>query len=277
VLSRRSNRYYGRLRRPPGQRSTSRREPVIGRHAPAADPQAAGPGRASPVPAATLDTFRAPYAGESFTAAIQVLHRFHGPHPEFGGSALPAPALTGGPLTTPQASRHATDRIVAPPYRALDAGLRPGPFPGQAASLLPGLLAATRTGLPPAGDDELTNTKIHHGLTSRCHLPLCWAHELTGLAVMILAHAVAELHTLLATARALRIRGTRAKAATAIPGEGEPQETHVADRSETTCRDLDELHFAVVGAYAVVPVTSQVTTTQDAVDHGQTYPDGTPF
>jgi hypothetical protein len=61
-------------------------------------------------------------------------------------------------------------RRVAPPTRALDAGLRPGPFPGQAASLLPGLLAATRAGLPPASDDELTNTKIHrglrHGLTS---------------------------------------------------------------------------------------------------------------
>src|SRR5277367_5971533 len=41
------------------------------------------------------------------------------------------------------------------PHRALDAGLRPGPFPDQAASLLPGLLAATRTGLTPAGDDEL--------------------------------------------------------------------------------------------------------------------------
>ena len=56
------------------------------------------------------------------------------------------------------------------PMRAFDAGLRPDPFPGQAASLLPGLLAATRTGLTPASDDELTNTKIHrglrHGLTS---------------------------------------------------------------------------------------------------------------
>src|SRR5436190_5920242 len=67
-----------------------------------------------------------------------------------------------------------------PLYRASDAGLRPGPFPGRAASLLPGLLAATRTGLPPAGDDELTNTKKHHGTTSRCHLPFCWAHEKTS-------------------------------------------------------------------------------------------------
>src|SRR5947207_3818977 len=64
-----------------------------------------------------------------------------------------------------------------PLYRASDAGLRPGPFPGRAASLLPGLLAATRTGLPPAGDDELTNTKKHHGTTSRCHLPFCWARD----------------------------------------------------------------------------------------------------
>ena len=55
-------------------------------------PQATGPGRASPVPAATLDTFRAPYAGEFLTAALQDLHRFHGLHPDFGGSALPVPA-----------------------------------------------------------------------------------------------------------------------------------------------------------------------------------------
>lgn len=32
-----------------------------------------------------------------------------------------------GPLTTPQASRHATDRIIAPPCRAFDAGLQFGP------------------------------------------------------------------------------------------------------------------------------------------------------
>ena len=56
-----------------------------------------------------------------------------------------------------------------PPKGAFDAGLRPDPFPDRAASLLPGLLVATGTGLPPACDDELTNTKIHHGTTSRCH------------------------------------------------------------------------------------------------------------
>jgi hypothetical protein len=44
--------------------------------------------------------------------------------------------------------------LTRSPKRAFDAGLRPDPFPDQAASLLPGLLAATRTGLTPAGDDE---------------------------------------------------------------------------------------------------------------------------
>ena len=67
-----------------------------------------------------------------------------------------------------------------PLHRAFDAGLQPGPFPDQAASLLPGLLAATRTGLTPAGDDELTNEKNHHGITSRRYLPFCWAHEITS-------------------------------------------------------------------------------------------------
>src|SRR5262245_6289046 len=46
---------------------------------------------------------------------IQVFSAFHGLRPDFGGSALPAPAQTDGPLTTPQASRNATDRSVAPP------------------------------------------------------------------------------------------------------------------------------------------------------------------
>ena len=39
----------------------------------------------------------------------------------------------------------------------LDAGLRHRPFPDDTASLLPGLLIVTRTGLSPASDDELTN------------------------------------------------------------------------------------------------------------------------
>lgn len=52
------------------------------------------------------------------------------------------------------------------PYKALDARLRPGPSPDRAASRLAGLLAATRIGLPPAGDDELTNSKIRCNVTA---------------------------------------------------------------------------------------------------------------
>jgi len=67
----------------------------------------------------------------------------------------------GGTLTARQASLDAADRSVAPPERAFDAGLRPGPFADRAASLLPGLLAATRTGLTPAGDDELMSDQVN--------------------------------------------------------------------------------------------------------------------
>jgi len=79
------------------------RSSVIRRHAPAArTPQSAGPGRAAPVPAATIDTFRAPYAGESITAAIQALRRFHGLHPDPEGLGTPCtPPSRAGPLTTP--------------------------------------------------------------------------------------------------------------------------------------------------------------------------------
>src|SRR6266487_111277 len=57
--------------------------PVIGRHAPATLPQVTGPGRASPVPAATIDTFRAPYAGEFLTAALPGSSPLPWPSPRF--------------------------------------------------------------------------------------------------------------------------------------------------------------------------------------------------
>jgi hypothetical protein len=180
-LSARLNQYYGRLRRPPGQPSTSRFRPVIGRHAPAAQTRRL-PGRGGPPQFPPPPSIRSapPTPGSSSRLRFQALHRFHGLHPDYGGSALPCPALNRREWLRRRRLRVMLRTASSLPlYRALDAGLRPGPFPGRAASLLPGLLAATRTGLPPAGDDELTNTKIHHGTRSRLHLPPYWAH-ITG-------------------------------------------------------------------------------------------------
>ena len=53
-----------------------------------------------------------------------------------------------------------------PLHRAFDAALRRRAFPPDAGNLLPGLLAATRTGLPPASDDELTTEDQLHTMTS---------------------------------------------------------------------------------------------------------------
>jgi hypothetical protein len=165
VLSCRLKRYYCRIRRPPGQRRVSRDHRLSSASLPATTlPQVAGPGRASPVPAATICTFRAPYAGESFSTCTS---RSSAPSMAFalysGARHSLFPPNRTDTLTTPQASRHATDRTVAPPIRAFDTGLRRRTFPSDAASLLPGRLAATRTGLTPASDDELTTQDDLHG------------------------------------------------------------------------------------------------------------------
>ena len=90
--------------------------------------QTAGPGRASPVPAATFSTFRAPYAGRFLRTRSRIKRPFHGLHRDTPGSAPPLPTLTSGPLTTRQASLHATDRQVAPPTGLLTLGSDPARF-----------------------------------------------------------------------------------------------------------------------------------------------------
>ncbi len=93
------------------------------------NPQAAGPGRASPVPAATIDTFRAPYAGESLTAALPGSTPLPWPSPRSKGLGTPcSPPSRAGLITTSQASRHATDRILAPPIGPLTLGSDPARF-----------------------------------------------------------------------------------------------------------------------------------------------------
>ena len=106
-----------------------------------------------------------PLRQEVLRGCFQVLHPFHGLRPEGLGSVPPLPRATAGTLTTRQASLHAADRVVAPPARAFDIGLRPGPFPVRAADLLPGLLVVTRTGLAPAGDDEHASRLVRSSRT----------------------------------------------------------------------------------------------------------------
>ena len=71
--------------------------PVIGRHAPATHirrpPGRGGPPQFPPPPSIRS----APHTpGSPSRLRFQALHRFHGLHPDFGGSALPVPARTGG-------------------------------------------------------------------------------------------------------------------------------------------------------------------------------------
>jgi len=89
---------------------------------------AAGPGRASPVPAIAFRTFHALYAGESIEAALQVLRLFHGLRRDGTGSALPLSHPRAGTLTALQASPDAADRSVAPPTGLVTLGFDPARF-----------------------------------------------------------------------------------------------------------------------------------------------------
>jgi hypothetical protein len=128
---------------------------------PATTSQRPGPGRASPVPAPTMRPFRSPYPGRFLTAALPGSSRRPWPSPQIPGLGSPL-SPEGAKITGRQDSLHATDRPLAHPQGALDAGLRHRAFPPDAASLLPGLLAATRTGPTPAGECELTFRSGHN-------------------------------------------------------------------------------------------------------------------
>jgi len=133
-------------RRPPASRlPTGYRAALVGGHR---EPAPAGEG----LPSSRRHLLNVPHPltpGSPSRLRLQDLHRFHALHREPPGSALPQC------LPARRASPRATGRSVAPTTVAFDAGLRPGPFPDPTASLLPGSLATTRAGLPPAGGDEL--------------------------------------------------------------------------------------------------------------------------
>jgi hypothetical protein len=172
-LSRALKRYYGRLRRPPGSRPLPGSTPVIRRGTPTT-PNRRLPGRGGPPQFPPPPSERSAPSTPGSSLGLQ--SRLFTPSVAFAVKdaarlSLPPTPTGQAAITTRQVSRDAADRSVAPPYRALDAGLRPGPFPDRPASLLPGLLAATRTGLTPAGGDELMLEQLLDDYLQR------WAHS----------------------------------------------------------------------------------------------------
>ncbi len=117
-------------------------------------PQARGRGGLPQFPHRPSDRSAPSTPGGSSPLRFQALRGFHGLRPEFPGSAPPCP-LTG--LASRGGRIHLTLRTgqLLPPQGAFDAGLRRRAFPPDAASLLPGALVLTGTGLPPAGRCEL--------------------------------------------------------------------------------------------------------------------------
>ena len=119
---------HGRLRRPHPASDPLPGSPVIGRHAPATHPQVTRAGEGLPssrrhhryVPRPIRRGVPHGCASRLCTASMAFALISGARHSQ-------SPPLRARPLTTPQASRHATDRIVAPPYRAFDAGLRRRP------------------------------------------------------------------------------------------------------------------------------------------------------
>lgn len=160
VLSIGLDRYYGPLRHPPG-RTRLHRTAYTRPSLPGRPSQRPGPGRASPAPTPTMRPFRSPYPGGFLTAALPGSTRRPWPSPQIPGLGSPS-SPKGAKITRRQDSHHATDRPLAHPHGTLDAGLRHRAFPPDAASLLPGLLAATRTGPSPAGGCELTFRSGHN-------------------------------------------------------------------------------------------------------------------
>src|SRR5437870_5104172 len=106
MLSTRLDRYYGRLRLPPGATPTSRL--LTGyRTGPSTDTAARFGRGGSPQFPPSPSERSAPHTPDSPSRLhLQGLHRFHGLHRDYRGSALSCP------LTTRQASLHATDRSV---------------------------------------------------------------------------------------------------------------------------------------------------------------------
>jgi hypothetical protein len=132
-------------------------QPLIRAHRfPNTLPQARGRGGLPQFPHPPSRPFRSLYPGGFIAAAHPGSSRLPWPSPSTPGSA--PPLQTNGAAGF--ASRYGPDRSHAP-HGTLDAGHRRRAFPPNAASLLPGALAPTGTGLTPAGGCELMSGSDH--------------------------------------------------------------------------------------------------------------------
>jgi hypothetical protein len=156
---------------PPGTPPISGSAPVIGHVAPTATSADRRAGKGLPSSRRHPLNVPRPYAGRFLGAALPGSTPLPWPspglprvrllllHPKAGANDAAGFASHCGPLS-------------CSPKRAFDTGLRPDQLPGRAASLLSGPLAATRTGLTPAGDDELALDQVNSQ-----HHPQLWAHK----------------------------------------------------------------------------------------------------
>src|ERR1035438_6573664 len=118
----RLDRYYGRLRLPPGRRLLPGSTPVIRRRIPRLPAARFGRGGPPQFPPPPSERSAPSYAGESLAAAFQDLHRFHGLRREPPGSAPSSVSNDAAGFAS------ATDRSVAPPKGLSTLGFSPARF-----------------------------------------------------------------------------------------------------------------------------------------------------
>jgi hypothetical protein len=118
----RVERYYGRLRLPPGRCPLPGSAPVIEKRCPRQHAARFGRGGSPQFPPSPSERSVPTYAGESLAAAFQDLHRFHGLRREPPGSAL------SRCLTTRQASLPLRTAQLLPPTGLSTLGSSPARF-----------------------------------------------------------------------------------------------------------------------------------------------------
>ena len=161
VLSIQLDRYYGRLRRRPGRSPTSRLDTGYRTPRSGESPQSPGRGRPPLFPPSPSQR-SAPSTPRSSSRLNSRLCTA-----SMAFTLKDGAQLSFDPAPSRALSRRGRLRLMLrtaqllPLTRAFDTALRRRAFPPDAGSLLPGPLAATRTGLAPAGNDELPTESDH--------------------------------------------------------------------------------------------------------------------